>query len=271
MKLIDIRWCMASVLRRAQRFMEITGRKCLEGPDMKLGFDKAKVNCFKCKQKGHFKRECTNRQADDSVNPFHEDYYKKAIYHHNNEQPSRANQKQIEEGLSKERKHAYITIHDDEKEGFEWSKYIKEEKREKKVLVAEFKENREENHARAYLSEEYKKYREARWANIWSEDKECYVDPKGNQTVDPDKVDFEALVAAIPTMGVWCKGLEEIPQYREKVEEGIWKVIYASLEKKKKTVEEIVDESQKLVDEVKKVDEKAEKVVAEKQQVVEES
>ncbi|MFS7966511.1 putative transcription factor interactor and regulator CCHC(Zn) family [Helianthus anomalus] len=47
--------------------MEIIGRKCLEGPDMKLGFDKAKVTCFKCKQKEHFKRECSNRQADHSV------------------------------------------------------------------------------------------------------------------------------------------------------------------------------------------------------------
>ncbi|KAJ0604849.1 putative transcription factor interactor and regulator CCHC(Zn) family [Helianthus annuus] len=104
MELMDIRWCMASVIRRAQRFMEITGRKCLEGLDMNLGFDKAKVTCFKCKQKGHFKRECENREADDSVNPFHEDYYKKAIYHRNNEQSSRTNQKQIKEWSLKERK-----------------------------------------------------------------------------------------------------------------------------------------------------------------------
>ncbi|KAJ0568302.1 putative transcription factor interactor and regulator CCHC(Zn) family [Helianthus annuus] len=78
MEQMDIHWCMASVIRKAQRFMEITGRKCLEGPAMKIGFDKGKDTCFKCKQKGHFKKkECTNRQADDSVNPFHEDYYKK--------------------------------------------------------------------------------------------------------------------------------------------------------------------------------------------------
>ncbi|KAM0001402.1 putative transcription factor interactor and regulator CCHC(Zn) family [Helianthus debilis subsp. tardiflorus] len=77
MELMDIRWCMASVIRRAQRFVEITGRKCLEGPDMKIGFDKNKVTCFKCKQKGHFKRECTNNKVDDSVNPFYDDYYKK--------------------------------------------------------------------------------------------------------------------------------------------------------------------------------------------------
>ncbi|KAF5813389.1 putative transcription factor interactor and regulator CCHC(Zn) family [Helianthus annuus] len=107
MELMDIRWCMASVIRRAQRFMEITGRNCLEGLDMKLGFNKAKVTCFKCKQKGRFKRECSNRQADDSVNPFYNDYYKKAIYHRNNEQPTR---KQIEEGSSKEKKQAMLTI-----------------------------------------------------------------------------------------------------------------------------------------------------------------
>ncbi|KAJ0592146.1 putative transcription factor interactor and regulator CCHC(Zn) family [Helianthus annuus] len=107
MELMDIRWCMASVIRRAQRFMEITGRNCLEGLDMKLGFNKAKVTCFKCKQKGRFKIECSNRQADDSVNPFYNDYYKKAIYHRNNEQPTR---KQIEEGSSKEKKQAMLTI-----------------------------------------------------------------------------------------------------------------------------------------------------------------
>ncbi|XP_021992128.1 uncharacterized protein LOC110888942 [Helianthus annuus] len=163
-----------------------------------------------CKQNGHFKRECSNNKADDSVNPFHEDYYKKAIYHRNNEQPSRTNQKQIEEGSSKERKQACVTIQDDE--GFNWR----------------------------------------------------------NPAVDPEKVDFEALVVAIPTVGVWIKGLEEIPNYRQKVEEGVKKVIYASVEKKKKTVEEIVGESQKMVDEVKKTDVKAKEVVAEKHQVIEE-
>ncbi|MFS8033241.1 hypothetical protein Hanom_Chr17g01567171 [Helianthus anomalus] len=84
---------------------------------------------------------------------------------------------------------------------------------------------------------------------MWSVEKECFVDPKGNPTVDPDKVDFEALVAVIPTTGVWCKGLEEIPNYRQKVDEGIKK---------------------KLVDEVKKVALNAEEAVAEEQQVLEE-
>ncbi|KAJ0747021.1 putative transcription factor interactor and regulator CCHC(Zn) family [Helianthus annuus] len=219
MELMDIRWCMASVIRRAQRFMEITSRKCLEGPDMKIGFDKAKVTCFKCKQKGHFKRECTNNKADDSVNPFHDDYYKKAIYHHNNEQPTR---KQIEEGSSKEKKQAMLTLHDDiiqddnkwriqEDEGFNWNGYIKDVRKEKWSLVVEIKRSREEEEARGYLSHVYDAYKEARWAKRWDIEKECYVDPKGNPTADPDEVDFEASVAAIPTVGVWCRGIGEIP------------------------------------------------------------
>ncbi|MFS8025245.1 hypothetical protein Hanom_Chr16g01472701 [Helianthus anomalus] len=71
-----------------------------------------------------------------------------------------------------------------------------------------------------------------------------------------------------PTIDVWCRGLREIPHYREKVEEEINKVIYASLEKKKKIVEEIIIESQKMVNKLKKAgEEKAEEVVTGEQQV----
>ncbi|KAJ0549600.1 putative transcription factor interactor and regulator CCHC(Zn) family [Helianthus annuus] len=206
MELMDIRWCMASVIRRAQRFMEITRRKCLEGPDMKIGFDKAKFSCFKCKQNGHFKRECKNREADDTVNPFHKDYYKKAIYHRNNEKPSRTNQKQIDEGPSKERKQGLFTIQEDE--GFNWNKYIP---KEKLAMVAEFKQSREECHVQMYLSEVYKAFIKAKRENRWDRQRECFVNSQGNPIVDPQKVDFEARVAAIPTIGVWIKGLEENP------------------------------------------------------------
>ncbi|KAM0055429.1 putative transcription factor interactor and regulator CCHC(Zn) family [Helianthus debilis subsp. tardiflorus] len=109
MELIDIRWCMVSAVRRAQRFMEITGRKSISGPSTKLGFDKSKVTCFKCKQKGHFKRECRNTYADESENPFREDYYKKAIYHQNKSEPPRM--KQLED--NKEKSRALAVIHDD--------------------------------------------------------------------------------------------------------------------------------------------------------------
>ena len=75
MELIDIRWCLASCIRRAQRYMEITGKQSLGGASTKLGFDKSKVTCFRCKQKGHFKRECRNSEvAEGNERPFNDDY-----------------------------------------------------------------------------------------------------------------------------------------------------------------------------------------------------
>ncbi|MFS7937066.1 hypothetical protein Hanom_Chr05g00423151 [Helianthus anomalus] len=115
-----------------------------------------------------------------------------------------------------------LTLHDDiiqddnqwriqEDEGFNWNGYIKDERKEKWLLVVEIKRSREEEEARDYLSYVYDAYKEARWAKRWDIEKDKYVDPKGNRTADPDEVDFEALVAAIPTVGVWCRGIREIP------------------------------------------------------------
>ncbi|KAJ0827008.1 hypothetical protein HanRHA438_Chr17g0820801 [Helianthus annuus] len=69
MELMDIKWCLASVLRRAEKFKQITGRDDLRD---------ANVSTL-----GHFKRECTNREANGAQNPFNNnnDYYRKAIYH----------------------------------------------------------------------------------------------------------------------------------------------------------------------------------------------
>ncbi|KAJ0493133.1 putative transcription factor interactor and regulator CCHC(Zn) family [Helianthus annuus] len=48
----------------------------------------SKVTCFRCREKGHFKRECTNREASGAQNPFgNNDYHKKAIYHQVTPQP----------------------------------------------------------------------------------------------------------------------------------------------------------------------------------------
>ncbi|KAJ0939385.1 putative transcription factor interactor and regulator CCHC(Zn) family [Helianthus annuus] len=97
MELMDIKWCLASVLRRAEKFKQITGRDDLREANVStLGFDKSKVTCFRCREKGHFKRECTNRKASGAQNPFNNnnDYYRKAIYHQVAQQPSQQNQHQ---------------------------------------------------------------------------------------------------------------------------------------------------------------------------------
>ncbi|KAM0041346.1 putative transcription factor interactor and regulator CCHC(Zn) family [Helianthus debilis subsp. tardiflorus] len=198
MELIDIRWCLASGIRRVQWFMEITGKQCLEGSNTKLGFDKSKVTCFRCKQKGHFKRECMNREVADHVNPFHDDYYNKAIYHLNNEQSSRPVQKQIAKGSSKEKKQAMVTINDDKRwtihdeEGFNCGKYIKEEKR---ALVAEVKVKtkeeilqkntyRERFFADCRIEEMQKEYEEARSYGRCDKKRDCYINHKGDPVVD---------------------------------------------------------------------------------------
>ncbi|MFS7986969.1 hypothetical protein Hanom_Chr11g01016501 [Helianthus anomalus] len=69
-----------------------------------------------------------------------------------------------------------------------------------------------------WLSDVYEVLMEAKSANRWDKERECFVDPQGNQTVDPQKVNFEALVVVIPTTGVWVAGLRENPNYRKEVE-----------------------------------------------------
>ncbi|KAF5823326.1 putative transcription factor interactor and regulator CCHC(Zn) family [Helianthus annuus] len=202
MELIDIRWAMASAVRRAQRFMEITGRKTIGGPSTKLGFDKSKVTCFKCKQKGHFKRECRNAYADESENPFRDDYYKKAIYHQNKSEPPRL--KQSEDNRDKSR--ALVVIYDDE--GYDWSKEVlPEEDAVGYAFMAKnepipWKDNRTEEQKYNYrkMIAQNKIIRisgiflEARRAKRWDPDRECYLDPYGNIAIDDKTLDIEAIV-----------------------------------------------------------------------------
>ncbi|KAJ0834755.1 putative transcription factor interactor and regulator CCHC(Zn) family [Helianthus annuus] len=134
MELMDIKWCLASVLRRAEKFKQITGRDDFRDANVyTLGFDKSKVICFRCREKGHFKRECTNREASGAQNPFgNNDYYRKAIYHQVAQQPyqqqspqiSHAKKEMIEESSSKRACFGLID-QDDERlpEGFSWDKY----------------------------------------------------------------------------------------------------------------------------------------------------
>ncbi|KAJ0939968.1 putative transcription factor interactor and regulator CCHC(Zn) family [Helianthus annuus] len=196
MELIDIRWCMASAVRRAQRFMEITGRKSIGGPSTKLGFDKSKVTCFKCKQKGHFKRECRNAYANDSENPFKEDYYKKAIYHQNKSEPPRLKQPE-------EKSRALAVIHDDE--GYDWSQVLPEEDAVGYAFVANVDHDLwwRRDYARWEIEKFRESFKETQRAKRWNDELECYMDPQGNPVVDPSKVDFEAVTNLFPSQATF--------------------------------------------------------------------
>ncbi|KAF5809157.1 hypothetical protein HanXRQr2_Chr04g0153751 [Helianthus annuus] len=52
MELMDIKWCMASVMRRVEKFKQITGRDDFRDANVStLGFDKSKVTCFRCRER----------------------------------------------------------------------------------------------------------------------------------------------------------------------------------------------------------------------------
>ncbi|KAM0002004.1 putative transcription factor interactor and regulator CCHC(Zn) family [Helianthus debilis subsp. tardiflorus] len=110
----------------------ITGRSnFLDANLSNLGFNKSKVVCFRCREKGHFKRECKNQEPSGAKNPFgKDDYYKKSIYQqitvqlHQQKDSQTAHGKMIEDA---NRKAYYGIINQvDEKvaEGFSWDKYI---------------------------------------------------------------------------------------------------------------------------------------------------
>ncbi|KAJ0547900.1 putative transcription factor interactor and regulator CCHC(Zn) family [Helianthus annuus] len=145
MELMDIKWCLASVLRRAEKFKTITGRNdFLDARVSTLGFDKSKVTCFRCREKGHFKRECKGREASGAQNPFgKDDYYRKAIYQQvgQSQEPQTAHGRKIEDSkracvvdfswsdyISSEGTAERVIDQDDEKlpEGFSWDMFVDE-------------------------------------------------------------------------------------------------------------------------------------------------
>ncbi|KAF5791330.1 putative transcription factor interactor and regulator CCHC(Zn) family [Helianthus annuus] len=156
MELMDIKWCLANVLRRAEKFKLITGRNdFLDAHVSTLGFDKSKVTCFRCREKGHFKRECKNKEASGAQNPLgKDDYYRKAIYQQVGQQQQQEPQvahgrKVIEDSkraclvdfnwneyISPERKVCLVN-QDDERlpEGFSWDMFV-DEKGEFKAFIS---------------------------------------------------------------------------------------------------------------------------------------
>ena len=149
MELMDIKWCMASVLRRAEKFKQITGRDDFrDAGTSPLGFDKSKVTCFCCREKGHFKRECTNREASGAQNPFgNNDYHRKAIYHQIALQPHQQQSSQTSHArkdlIEEPSKKAYLVHQEDERipEGFNWDHYDPNRTSDSKAFVAQIFED----------------------------------------------------------------------------------------------------------------------------------
>ncbi|GJS25728.1 uncharacterized mitochondrial protein-like protein [Tanacetum coccineum] len=62
---IDIKWNLALLSMRADRFWKKTGKKITIQRSNVAGFDKSKVECFNCHKMGHFTRECISPRSQD--------------------------------------------------------------------------------------------------------------------------------------------------------------------------------------------------------------
>ncbi|KAJ0614595.1 hypothetical protein HanIR_Chr02g0064191 [Helianthus annuus] len=113
--------------------------------------------------------------------------------------------KQLEDA-PKEKSRPLTVIHDDE--GFDCSKLLPEEDAVGYAFMTKivpFKDTRTEEvkyinrkvSAQFMENRIYQTWKEAKRANRWDADRECYLDPKGNIAVDLDSVSVETLTEQI--------------------------------------------------------------------------
>ncbi|GJS36468.1 ribonuclease H-like domain-containing protein [Tanacetum coccineum] len=65
---MDLRWQITMLTMRARRFLKNTGRKLTVNGNETIGFDKSKVECYNCHNRGHFARECRALRNQDNKN-----------------------------------------------------------------------------------------------------------------------------------------------------------------------------------------------------------
>ncbi|GJV22526.1 putative ribonuclease H-like domain-containing protein [Tanacetum coccineum] len=65
---MDLRWQIAMLTMKARRFLKNSGRKFSVNGTETIGFDKSKVECYKCHKRGHFARECRAPRNQENRN-----------------------------------------------------------------------------------------------------------------------------------------------------------------------------------------------------------
>ncbi|GKF76804.1 ribonuclease H-like domain-containing protein, partial [Tanacetum coccineum] len=62
---MDINWQIAMIAIQMKKFYKKTGRRVWIDGNKPVGFDKKKLECFKCHNTSHFARKCTSKGTND--------------------------------------------------------------------------------------------------------------------------------------------------------------------------------------------------------------